>query len=75
LELFEDVPLAKSSRSTKAVRRPLLAASSATPTPVIPPPTTSTSNVSLARRSIIAPRSNGGPEPGSGLDLDLTLAS
>src|SRR5690606_3347467 len=36
-------PLAKSSRSTSAVRSPRLAASRATPQPVIPPPTTRTS--------------------------------
>ena len=42
------MPLAKSSRSTSAVRRPRVAASSATPAPVIPPPTTSTSNCLVA---------------------------
>jgi hypothetical protein len=33
LELFEDVPLAKSAPSTSAVRRPREAASTATPAP------------------------------------------
>ena len=58
-ELFDEVPEAKSWRSTRAVRRPRLAASRATPTPVIPPPTTSTSKVSSARRRSMAPRSKG----------------
>ena len=58
MELFDDVPLAKSSRSTSAVRRPRVAASSATPAPVIPPPTTSTSNSSSRSRSSIVVRSN-----------------
>ena len=44
LDDFEDVPDAKSPFSTRAVFRPRLAASRATPAPVIPPPTTSTSN-------------------------------
>src|SRR5687767_556908 len=39
-----DVPLAKSSRSTSAVLSPRIAASRATPAPVMPPPMTSTSN-------------------------------
>ena len=64
-ELFDDVPEAKSSRSTSAVRRPRLAASSATPTPVIPPPMTSTSKVSVPNRSNIADRWKLSPEPTS----------
>ena len=55
----DDVPMAKSPRSTRAVRRPRLAASSAQPAPVIPPPTTTTSNSSAPRRSSAAARSNG----------------
>ena len=43
-----DVPAAKSRFSTSATESPRLAASSATPQPVTPPPTTSTSNVSSA---------------------------
>src|SRR5688572_22552621 len=62
-ELFDDVPDAKSSRSTRPVRRPRLAASSAQPTPVMPPPTTSTSSGSSARRRNAAARSNAGGEP------------
>src|ERR1700677_2463942 len=46
LDDFDEVPEAKSSRSTSAVLRPRLAASRATPAPVIPPPMTSTSNCS-----------------------------
>ena len=38
-----EVPLAKSSRSTSAVRSPRMAASRATPAPVMPPPITSRS--------------------------------
>ena len=41
---FDDVPDAKSPLSTSAMRSPRDAASSATPVPVMPPPTTSTSN-------------------------------
>ena len=39
-----DSPELKSSRSTSATLRPLLAASTATPAPVAPPPTMSRSN-------------------------------
>ena len=56
---FEDVPDAKSPFSTRAVRRPRLAASSATPVPVTPPPTTSTSNSSSARRRNASARRKG----------------
>ena len=52
--LFDEVPDEKSSFSTRAVRRPREAASRATPTPVIPPPMTNTSNCSLLRRSMSA---------------------
>src|SRR5436190_7696502 len=45
------VPDAMSSCSTRAAFSPRLAASSTQPTPVMPPPTTSTSNVSPRRRS------------------------
>src|SRR6476619_2865621 len=58
----DEVPMAKSPRSTSAVRRPRLAASSAQPAPVIPPPTTTTSNSSPARRSSAAARSKRTPE-------------
>lgn len=44
-ELRLEVPLAKSSRSTSAVRSPRIAASRAVPQPVIPPPITSRSSV------------------------------
>ncbi len=40
LGALDEVPEAKSSRSTSAVRRPRVAASRATPAPVIPPPIT-----------------------------------
>jgi len=40
---FDDVPDAKSPFSISAVRSPRDAASSATPVPVMPPPTTRTS--------------------------------
>ena len=56
---FEEVPDAKSPFSTRAVRRPRLAASSATPTPVMPPPMTSTSNSSSARRRNASARRKG----------------
>ena len=56
---FEEVPEAKSPFSTRAVRRPRLAASSATPAPVTPPPMTSTSNSSSARRRNASSRRNG----------------
>ncbi len=60
LRALRDVPLAKSSASTSAARGHGVAASRATPTPVMPPPTTSTSKRSVARRSSISRRSNGG---------------
>src|SRR6188474_1287041 len=44
-------------RSTNAVRKPLVAASTATPAPVIPPPITSTSKCSSARRRSAVARS------------------
>ncbi len=43
-----DVPLAKSSFSSRATRHPRIAASLAIPHPVIPPPMMSRSNVSRA---------------------------
>ena len=54
-----EVPAARSRASTSATRRPRVAASSAAPAPVMPPPTTSTSRspdvaASIARRR--APR-------------------
>src|ERR1700722_3280024 len=58
-EDFEDVPDAKSPFSTRAVRRPRLAASRATPAPVIPPPMTRTSNSSSARRRNASARRKG----------------
>src|SRR2546428_328532 len=51
LDEREDVPDAKSWRSTTATRNPRLAASSATPAPVIPAPTTTTSTPALAASS------------------------
>src|SRR5690554_7235693 len=45
LELQPLVPLARSCDSSRATLSPRLAASRATPAPVIPPPTTSTSTV------------------------------
>src|SRR5947209_6331041 len=59
LEDFDDVPEAKSRASTSAVDSPRAAASRATPVPVMPPPTTSTSNCSSAMRVSAASRSNG----------------
>src|SRR3984957_19940554 len=58
-EDFEDVPEAKSSFSTRAVFSPRLAASRATPAPVMPPPMTSTSNSSSARRRNASARRKG----------------
>src|SRR6187549_2847942 len=52
----DEVPLAMSSCSTSATRSPRLAASRKAPAPTIPPPTTSRSQGSLARRSRSAPR-------------------
>src|SRR5665647_3811893 len=46
-----DVPAAKSRFSISATVRPRVAASSATPHPVTPPPITRTSKVSVAKRS------------------------
>jgi len=46
LELNRLVPFARSPRFSSAADNPLLAASRATPQPVIPPPITSTSTVS-----------------------------
>src|SRR6516225_7247463 len=63
LEDFDDVPEAKSPFSTRAVLRPRLAASNATPAPVTPPPTTSTSNVSSARRRSASSRRKGCTDP------------
>ena len=40
---FEEVPDAMSCRSTSAVRKPRVAASAATPAPVMPPPITTAS--------------------------------
>ena len=51
-----EVPEAKSSRSTRATEKPRDAASRAMPTPVIPPPITSTSNRSSAIRVRFAVR-------------------
>ena len=44
-----DVPDARSDASTSATFKPRDAASSAAPTPVTPPPITSTSNVFVAK--------------------------
>src|ERR1700728_1178397 len=57
LDDFDDVPEAKSAFSTSAVLRPRLAASSATPAPVTPPPITRTSNCSSASRARARARS------------------
>jgi hypothetical protein len=54
----DDVPLAKSARSTSATEYPRVAASRATPAPVIPPPMTSTSNGSDASVATAAARGN-----------------
>jgi hypothetical protein len=51
-----DVPDAKSSRSTSATAKPWRAASSATPAPMIPPPTTSRSKPSDRSRSRLVAR-------------------
>ena len=56
---FDDVPDAKSPFSTRAVLRPRLAASRATPAPVTPPPMTSTSKSSSARRRNASARRKG----------------
>jgi hypothetical protein len=45
----DEVPAAKSDFSSRATENPRLAASRATPAPVIPPPTTTTSNGSAVR--------------------------
>src|SRR5690606_12874542 len=58
LDLLE-VPEARSRASTSATRRPRVAASSATPHPVTPPPMTTTSNSSLASRFQFSARSAG----------------
>ena len=58
-EDFDEVPEAKSPFSTRAVRNPRLAASSATPAPVTPPPMTSTSNDSSASRRRASSRRKG----------------
>jgi hypothetical protein len=51
---LEDVPEEKSSLSTQATFKPLVAASNAAPAPVAPPPITSTSNSCFAfNRDII----------------------
>jgi hypothetical protein len=50
------VPDAKSAFSTSATLNPRVAASSATPAPVIPPPITTTSNRSAASDSIARSR-------------------
>ncbi len=55
---LEEVPEAKSSFSTRAIFSPRLAASRATPAPVMPPPTTRTSNDSEANRASARSRSN-----------------
>src|SRR5262245_44312904 len=59
-ELLDDVPEAKSARSTSAVFSPREMASSAHPTPVMPPPMTSTSNSSSPSRRSASARSKGG---------------
>jgi hypothetical protein len=64
LDDLDEVPEAKSSFSTRAVRSPRLAASRATPAPVMPPPMTSTSKCWWARRARASDRSNP-PAPGS----------
>lgn len=61
-----DAPEAKSSASTSATPRPRAASSRATPAPVMPPPTTQTSKVSLANRSMLVARVPG-PIPASAL--------
>ena len=55
------MPEAKSCRSTRAVRRPRLAASRATPAPVMPPPMTRTSKSPRPRRRRASARSKPAP--------------
>ena len=55
-----EVPAAKSRFSISATERPRLAASSAMPQPVTPPPTTSTSKSSTPSRSSWRPRASQG---------------
>lgn len=55
----DDVPDAKSSRSTSATLRPRVEASIATPVPVAPPPMTSTSNSCPFIASFISARVGG----------------
>src|SRR3990172_9077728 len=63
------VPDAKSPISTSATESPRIAASRAMDAPVMPPPMTARSNVSLRRRSSKAPRSAArrGARPGLGI--------
>jgi len=56
LVLRLEVPSEKSKRSTSATLRPRLAASSATPLPVAPPPITKKSKFSRSSRSMAAAR-------------------
>src|ERR1039458_5144924 len=58
-EDLDDVPLAQSAASTRAVRSPLDAASSAAPAPTTPPPTTRTSSSSVCIASSASRRDEG----------------
>src|ERR1700722_18601541 len=60
-----EVPDAKSRASTRPTDSPRVAASSAAPVPVEPPPTTSTSNVWVRRRCTARARCAGLSELGS----------
>src|SRR3990167_948975 len=69
LLLFDEVPAPKSSFSTSATLRPRRAASRAMPAPVMPPPTTTRSNVSWLNRSSAAARLEFGLSTANGSDL------
>src|SRR5579885_201521 len=78
LEERDEVPPAKSPRSTSATLSPRIAASRAIATPLIPPPITATSNSSLRKRARLRSRSNGcsafkGPLRREGLFVRLFL--
>ena len=57
--LRDDVPAAKSSRSTSATDKPRDRASTAMPVPTQPPPMTTRSNVSVLARAIVEGRGAG----------------
>src|SRR3989304_4276773 len=67
------VPDAKSPLSTSATESPRMAASRATDAPVMPPPMTARSNVSVRRRFSRAPRSAARRGAGPGLGIASVL--